>query len=69
MTTTINKVSQIVSNKQAAQINGVLVDLFTASAIMQVYNAINDKNKEKMAKASITKMAAVAMNIIGKKNS
>lgn len=67
MTTTINKVSQIVSNKQAAQIDGVLVDLFTASAIMQVYNAINDTNKEKMAKASITKMAAVAMNIIGKK--
>lgn len=67
MTTTINKVSQIVSNKQAAQIDGVLVDLFTASIIMQVYNAINDTNKEKMAKANIIKMAAIATNIVEKK--
>jgi hypothetical protein len=57
---------QIVTDKSAAKVNGVLVDLFTASAIMQVYDAVNNANKEKMdsmlkTKAGLMKIANFAM--------
>ena len=46
------------------------VDMFTASAIMQVYDAVNDDNKSKMkdalsTKAGFMKMAKFAMGKIG----
>ena len=36
------------------------LDLFTASAIMAVYNAVNDENKVKAARIPITKLADFA---------
>ena len=62
----VGALRQIVADKGAAKVHGVLVDLFTASAIMQVYDAVNDANKEKMdtmlnTKAGLMKMADFAM--------
>jgi len=62
----VEALKQIVADKGAAKVHGVLVDLFTASAIMQVYNAVNDANKQKMntmldTKAGLMKMADFAM--------
>ena len=62
----VEALRQIVADKNAAKVNGTLVDLFTASAIMQVYDAVNDANKEKMdsmlkTKAGLLKMADFAM--------
>ena len=62
----VGALRQIVADKNAAKVHGVLVDLFTASAIMQVYDAVNDANKEKMdtmlnTKAGLMKMADFAM--------
>lgn len=36
------------------------LDAFTASAIMAVYNALSDENKEKVVRIPITKMAEFA---------
>ena len=41
---------RIVDNKQAEKIHGVMVDMFTASALVQVYDKVNDENQIKMKK-------------------
>lgn len=61
---TIEKCRWIKENHSARTIDGVLVDATTANAIMTVYDALNDQNKEKMASLSITKMAKVAWHFV-----
>ena len=46
----IDKIKDIVSKKSASKIDGVTVDMFTASAISQIYDKVNDANKKKMEK-------------------
>ena len=62
----IDKVKEIASKKAAAKIDGVTVDSFTASAISQVYDKVNDANKKKMEKLPITKLADLAFKIMQK---
>ena len=61
---TISKVKEIVSKKQAMKIDGVLVDMFTASAISQIYDKVNDANKKKMDGLKVTKLADLAMKMM-----
>ena len=63
---TIDKVKEIASKKQAMKIDGVMVDSFTASAISQIYDKVNDANKKKMEKLPITKLANLAMKMMQK---
>lgn len=44
----IEKCREIVAECQADSIDGVLMDSFTASAAVQVYDALNDENKAKI---------------------
>ena len=44
----IKEINKIVKTKTMGKLHGQKVDLFTASAIQQVYKAINHKNKDKM---------------------
>ena len=44
----IDTINKIVKTKTMGKLHGQKVDLFTASAIQQVYNALNKKNQEKM---------------------
>ena len=60
----IDKIKDIVSKKQHTKIDGVMVDLFTASAISQIYDKVNDANKKKMEKLPITKLATLAMKMM-----
>ena len=63
---TIDKVKEIASKKSAAKIGGVMVDSFTASAISQIYDKVNDANKKKMEKLPITKLANLAFKMMQK---
>jgi len=63
---TIDKVKEIASKKQAMKIDGVMVDSFTASAISQIYDKVNDANKKKMDSLPITKLANLAMKMMQK---
>lgn len=63
---TIDKIRKIVDQKQAMKINGTMVDMFTASAIMKIYNAVNDSNKSKMENMDVVKLANVAMKYLSK---
>ena len=60
----IAKVKDIAKNKQAAKIDGTTVDLFTASAISQVYDKVNDVNKKKMDGMKIIPLANIAMKLL-----
>ena len=43
-----------------------MVDSFTASAISQIYDKVNDANKKKMEKLPIIKLANLAMKMMQK---
>ena len=62
----IDKVKEIASKKSAAKIDGVMVDSFTASAISQIYDKVNDASKTKMDGLPITKLATLAMKMMQK---
>ena len=63
----IDQIRDIVKSKGAKKVGGVMVDMFTASAIVKVYDAINDTNKAKMDKMTVPAMANVAYKLISKK--
>ena len=60
----IDKVKDIVKNKQFKRIGGVIIDMQTANAIMQVHKALSGANKKKYEKLSISKMASIAYKLI-----
>ena len=62
----IDKVKEIASKKKAMKIDGVMVDSFTASAISQIYDKVNDANKKKMEKLPITNLANLAFKMMQK---
>jgi len=64
---TIAKVKEIVDKKQAMKIDGIMVDMFTASAISKIYDKVNDANKAKMDKLKITKLADIAMKLMSRR--
>jgi len=60
------KVMKIVEDKQFSKVNGIGVDLFTASFIKSVYDNVNDKNKKCMEDMSIANLIGVAQNLMSK---
>ena len=60
------KVMKIVEDKQFSKINGIGVDLFTASFIKSVYDNVNDKNKKCMEDMSIANLIGVAQTLMSK---
>lgn len=57
---------QIVADKQYAMIEGITVDSFTASAVVKVYENINEANQVKLAAMPVPRIARVCMNLIGR---
>jgi hypothetical protein len=60
----IEAIRNIADSKQYAKVDGVMIDLFSASAIVKVYDALNDTNKEKFKNLPVAKMASVAMKLL-----
>ena len=60
------KVMKIVEDKQFSKINGIGVDLFTASFNKSVYDNVNDKNKKCMEDMSIANLIGVAQTLMSK---
>ncbi len=54
---------EIVANHQYAKIDGMMVDGFSASAIVQVYDALNTANQIKYVQLPVAKMADVAFKL------
>ena len=60
----IAAIRQVVVHKQYAKIDGCMIDLFTASIICQVFDALNLTNKAKFANMSAPKMAKMAFKLL-----
>lgn len=60
----IAAIRQIVHAKQYAKVDDTMIDLFTASAIVQVYDALNDANKLKFASFPAGKMGLIAFKLL-----
>lgn len=61
----IQKLRKIVAEKQYAKVNGMTVDLFTASTVVQVYDALNEENKAKFTALSLPKMVGLTWKLVG----
>jgi len=70
----ISQLRDIVNKKQNKKIKDpksgkmMRVDMFSASAIVKVYDAINKSNKDKFGKLSLPKMVNVAFSVIKKES-
>jgi len=64
---TIDKIQKVVDDKQAMKIDGVMVDTFTASLIMNIFNKVNKQNQDKMRKMKVTQLANAAYKLSGVK--
>lgn len=60
----IAAIRRIVEHHQYEKIDGLMVDGFTASAILQVYEAVNETNQAKLRKLPIPKMASVCLDLL-----
>ena len=60
----IAAIRKIVEEKQYAKVDGTMIDLFSASAIVQVYDALHEVNREKFSSMLSGKMAVVAFKLI-----
>ena len=56
-------VQDVYKNKQHQKIDGVVMDLFTASALVNAYDQISDANKKKMENADIAMLGKMASKI------
>jgi len=63
----LDGIKDIVKTKGAKKVNGVMVDMFTASVITQAYDKVNDANKKKMEKANVQTLVKLAQKVMGMK--
>ena len=60
-------IKKIVDTKGAAKVGGVMLDMFTASMILTVYDKVNDQNKGRMEKSNIQTLVHIAHKVMGVK--
>ena len=59
----VDALRRIVAEGQYAQVDGVRVDLFTASAILTVYDALSASNRARYAAFPVLTMARLAFRL------
>lgn len=62
------QLKKIVDESAAAKIDGKLVDLYTASALLQVYDAVSPENLEKLTSKPLDEQVSIAFRVISKAN-
>ena len=60
-------IKKIVDTKSATKVGGVMLDMFTASMILTVYDKVNDQNKDRMEKSNIQTLVHIAHKVMGVK--
>ena len=61
--TRIEKLRQIIAQKQYAKVDGVIVDLFTASSIIAIYDKAGPKIRKAIEDMPIEKVASISMRL------
>jgi hypothetical protein len=60
----IDRIRKIVEDKAYAMVEGTLVDLFSASAIILIYDNLSLKNQLRFLSKSVPKMAEIAFKLV-----
>ena len=60
----IAAIRRIVAEGQYAVVDRTMMDLFTASAIVQVYDALNAANQDRFASMPAPKMGEIAFRLL-----
>ena len=60
----ISALREIVQLGAFAKVDGVMVDLFSASAIVKVYDALGDENKAKFSSLPVWTMQRMAFQLL-----
>lgn len=60
----IAAIRRIVERQQYAKVDGCMIDLFSASAVVAVYDRLNSENQAKFCAMTAPKMAAVAFKLV-----
>jgi hypothetical protein len=60
----ISAIRAILEKKQYAKVDGTMIDLFSASVILKVYDNLNEENKAKFSSFTAGKMAIIAYKLI-----
>jgi hypothetical protein len=55
---------KIVAEKNAAKINECFIDLFSASAVVKVYDVVNEKNKASLLALPVGRVCEIAMQVL-----
>ncbi len=63
----VAKLRSIVRDQNAMKISGVMVDTFSASAAIQVYDGLNDQNRQKMGALPLRRMMDVVFRMLAKR--
>lgn len=58
-----NKFKEIVKTKTAASIGGAMVDLFSASVVVQVADSLKPRNREKLLSFPVRKVIEVSYKV------
>ena len=62
----IDVARRIVQNGQYEKYKGMMLDTFTASAIIKVYDAVNDSNKKKLDSLKLPKLVNIVWKLLKK---
>ena len=62
----IDSIRRIVEREQYAKIDGILIDLYSAGCILNVYDNLPQETQAKMRNLSMARMADVAFKILAK---
>lgn len=62
MSPRIASLRQIVADRQYAKVDGVLVDLWTAQAVLACYDAGSDRTRRIIEDAPLEKVAKIALS-------
>ena len=60
----IESIQKIVDEKQCAKVEGYTLDLFSASAILNVYRALGEENRSNYVSMPIPTMARFAFKLL-----
>jgi hypothetical protein len=60
----IDRLRHIVEHKQAARVEGLLMDLFTASMLVQIHDALNKTNRAEFLALPLRKMVSVGWKLV-----
>ncbi|MFD9815180.1 hypothetical protein [Streptomyces sp. NPDC059080] len=61
---TIGAVRRVYEMHSAEEIDGVLIDAFSAAHVIRVYDALNEKNRARFAKFDVVRMVEVAFQLV-----